>query len=29
MLLVNMTVNEQGAEELLQLGKPGLEGLDM
>jgi hypothetical protein len=29
MLLVNTTVPEQGAQQLLQLDKPGLEGLHM
>eukprot|EP00879_Flechtneria_rotunda_P015593 GHRR01016308.1.p2 GENE.GHRR01016308.1~~GHRR01016308.1.p2 ORF type:complete len:243 (+),score=79.44 GHRR01016308.1:1977-2705(+) len=29
MVLVNMTVTDQGCEDLLQLGKPGMEGLHM
>lgn len=29
MLLVNMTVTDQGCEDLLQLGKQGMQGLHM
>jgi hypothetical protein len=29
MLLVNLTVEEQGCEQLLQLGRQGMEGLHM
>jgi hypothetical protein len=29
MLLVNLTVEEQGCEHLLQLGRQGMEGLHM